>query len=77
MRRFVSFKLRPPYHWQSTILIYWIGSWVHLRAGLDDRHLKFLPLPGLELGPLGRTVCGSVAIPTALSQTHNYKGSTN
>jgi hypothetical protein len=34
---------------------HWIGGWVDLRAGLDDREKgKFLTLPELELRPLGR-----------------------
>jgi hypothetical protein len=34
---------------------HWIGSWVDLRAGLDDlEKIKLLTLPGLELRPLGR-----------------------
>jgi hypothetical protein len=35
---------------------YWIGGgWMGPRAGQDDvEKRKFLPLPGLELGPLGR-----------------------
>jgi hypothetical protein len=34
---------------------HWIGSWVDLRASLDDlEKRKFLTLPGLELRPLGR-----------------------
>jgi hypothetical protein len=34
---------------------HWIGRWVDPRAGLDNvEKKKFLPLPGLELRPLGR-----------------------
>jgi hypothetical protein len=34
---------------------HWIGSWVDLRAGLNDlEKRKFLTPPGLELRPLGR-----------------------
>jgi hypothetical protein len=34
---------------------HWLGSWVDLRAGLDDlMERKLLILPGLELRPLGR-----------------------
>jgi hypothetical protein len=34
---------------------HWIGGWVDPRARLDDvKKRKFLTLPGLELGPLGR-----------------------
>jgi hypothetical protein len=34
---------------------HWIGSWVDLRAGLDDvENRKFFTLSGLELRPLGR-----------------------
>jgi hypothetical protein len=34
---------------------HWIGSWVGLRADLDDvEKRKFLTLPGLELRTLGR-----------------------
>jgi hypothetical protein len=33
--------------------IHWIGGWVDSRIGPDDVE-KLLPLPGLELGPLGR-----------------------
>jgi hypothetical protein len=34
---------------------HWIGGWVDPRAGLDDMEKrKILPLPGLELRPLGR-----------------------
>jgi hypothetical protein len=34
----------------------WIGGWVGPRTGLDDvEKRKFLPLPGLELRPLGRS----------------------
>jgi hypothetical protein len=34
---------------------HWIGSWVYLRAGLDDlEKKKFLTLPELELRPLSR-----------------------
>jgi hypothetical protein len=37
---------------------YWIGGWVGPRAGLDDMEKwKLLPLPGLELRPLGRPAC--------------------
>jgi hypothetical protein len=33
----------------------WTGSWVDSRAGLDEvEKRKFLPLPGLEIRPLGR-----------------------
>jgi hypothetical protein len=32
---------------------HWIGSWVDLRASLDDlKKTKFLTLPGLELDPI-------------------------
>jgi hypothetical protein len=34
---------------------HWIEGWMNLRVGLDDAEKrKFLPLPGLELRPLGR-----------------------
>jgi hypothetical protein len=34
---------------------HWTGGWVGSRAGLDDvENGKFLPLPGLEIQPLGR-----------------------
>jgi hypothetical protein len=34
---------------------HWIGGWVGPIAGLDNvEKRKFLTLPGLELGPLGR-----------------------
>jgi hypothetical protein len=33
---------------------HWIGGWVGPRTGLDDaERKKILPLPGLELRPLG------------------------
>jgi hypothetical protein len=33
---------------------HWIGGWVNPKSGLDDvEKRKFLPLPGLELRPLG------------------------
>jgi hypothetical protein len=35
-----------------------IGGWVGPRTGLDDvERRKTLPLPGLELRPLGRPAC--------------------
>jgi hypothetical protein len=37
---------------------HWLGVWVDLRVDLDDMEKKkFLPLPGLELQPLGYTAC--------------------
>jgi hypothetical protein len=33
---------------------YWIGGWVGFRAILDVEGEEMLPLPGLELRPLGR-----------------------
>jgi hypothetical protein len=45
--RFTSGERAPDTHW--------IGGWVDPRAGLDDKlKKKFLPLPELELRPLGR-----------------------
>jgi hypothetical protein len=35
---------------------HWIWDWVGPRAGVDDMEkLKILTLPGLDLGPLGRS----------------------
>jgi hypothetical protein len=53
----VSFTLPPLYSQRSVSDTLWIGSWVGSRAGLDDLEKRtFLPLPGLELRPLGRPV---------------------
>jgi hypothetical protein len=36
--------------------LHWIGGWVEPRVGLNDVETKnVLPLPGLELRPLGRS----------------------
>jgi hypothetical protein len=35
----------------------WIRGWVGLRAGLEDvEKRQFLPLPGIELRPLGQSL---------------------
>jgi hypothetical protein len=35
---------------------HWIGGWMGPRAGLDEvERRKILPLPGLEIRPLGRS----------------------
>jgi hypothetical protein len=47
--------LRPLYPQGKSSRTHWIGGWVGPRTGLDDMEKrKFLPLPGLELRPLGR-----------------------
>jgi hypothetical protein len=34
---------------------HWLGGWLGPRTGLEDvEERKYLPLPGLELRPLGR-----------------------
>jgi hypothetical protein len=46
---------------------HWIGGWVDPRASLDDvEKRKFLTLPGLELGPLGRPARTDYAIPAPI-----------
>jgi hypothetical protein len=48
-----SFTPRPLYPREKGI--HWIGGWVNLRTGMDKvERRKILPLPGLELRPLGR-----------------------
>jgi hypothetical protein len=47
MGRFNSEEKTPSTHWK--------GGWVSPRTGLDDvERCEILPLPGLELQPLGR-----------------------
>jgi hypothetical protein len=49
--------------------IHWIGGWVGPRTSMDDvERRKILPMPGLELGHLGRSARKPVAIPTTLFQ---------
>jgi hypothetical protein len=44
--RFIPGEIAPGTHW--------IGGWVDPRIGLDDvERINILPLPGLELRPLG------------------------
>jgi hypothetical protein len=49
--------------------VYWVGGWVLPRTGLDDmENRKILPLPGLELRPLGHPA--DCAIPVAFGRTY-------
>jgi hypothetical protein len=52
----IIFTPRPLYpQAESSPGTHWIGGWVGPRAGLVDlEYRKLLPLPGLELRPLGR-----------------------
>jgi hypothetical protein len=50
----VSFTPQPLYPGETAPGTLWIGGWVGPRTGLDDvERRKILPLPGLELRPLG------------------------
>jgi hypothetical protein len=45
----------------------WTGAWVGLRTALDDvKKRKILPLPGLELRPLGHPACRYTDCPSKL-----------
>jgi hypothetical protein len=51
----VGFTHRPLYPREKSPGTHWKGGWVGPRNGLDDvERWKTLPLPGLELQPLGR-----------------------
>jgi hypothetical protein len=52
----VRFTWRPLYAREGASGTHWIGDWLGLRTELDMELRKILPLLGLELRPLGRSV---------------------
>jgi hypothetical protein len=56
---------------------HWIGGWVGPGTGLDDvERRKFMPLPGLELRPLGCPTRSAILAPeyheTYLNKIYSY-----
>jgi hypothetical protein len=57
----VSFTPRPLYLRRKSPGTHWVGGWVGPGTGLDGvERRKILPLPGLELRPLGRLARGQL-----------------
>jgi hypothetical protein len=69
----VSFTTRPRYLRGKRLCTHWIWSCVGPRARLDDMEsTKMLPLPGLELRPLGRPSVASRYTDWAMFVTVNF-----
>jgi hypothetical protein len=67
--RFTPVERAPGTHWR--------GGWVNPRVVLDDvKKRKFLTLPGLELGPLGRPASSQslYRLRYPCSMIYSYKG---
>jgi hypothetical protein len=68
----VSFTPWPLYPRERAPDAHWIGGWLGPRTGLDDvESRKVLPLPGLELRPLGRPASSQSFMFSKLIRLHS------